>query len=97
MKKMLVRYNKDKKRFLRSDLPDDAYSGIVGNMEYIDGDTDGIWGNVGGIYGDVSGLYGDVTGIRGDTTRIYGNLEDCEITEEDRKNRVNINDLIRED
>ena len=30
----------------------------------------------------------------GDVTGLYGNCDDCQITQEERKNGVNINDLI---
>ena len=42
------------------------------------------------IYGNVLGIYGNVSGIS-------GNLDDCEITEEERKEGIDINDLIKRD
>lgn len=47
------------------------------------------------IRGDLTGIRGDLTGIFGDLTGIRGNLDDCEITEEERKNGIDIQDLIK--
>ncbi len=60
---------------------------IVGAHSNISGNVSGIYGDVSGIRGDVSGIYGDVSGIR-------GNVDDCEITEEDRKRGIDISELI---
>lgn len=49
---------------------------------------------VDGIVGDVSGLRGDVSGIFGDATGIQGDLDDCELTDEERKRGVDIEALI---
>ena len=46
------------------------------------------------LYGDVSGLSGDVSGLYGIATNMSGNIDDCELTDEERKNGVDINDLI---
>ena len=53
----------------------------------ISGDVSGITGNVSGISGDVSGISGNVSGIRGD-------IDECGITSADRKQGINIADLI---
>jgi hypothetical protein len=37
---------------------------------------------------------GDLTGVSGDLTGVSGDLDDCEITDQDRKNGVKIEDLI---
>ena len=42
------------------------------------------------------GLYGDCSGLRGDCTGLSGDLDKCDITADDRKNGINIKDLIRE-
>ena len=47
-----------------------------------------------GLSGDVSGLRGDVTGLRGDATSLRGYVDDCKLTNKERKNGVNIGDLI---
>ena len=68
---------------------------ISGNVSGISGNVSGITGDVSGITGYVSGIWGNVTNITGDVTNITGNLDDCEITEEERKKGVNINELIK--
>ena len=47
-----------------------------------------ISGNVSGIWGNVSGITGDVSGIRGD-------IDECEITDTERKSGIDITDLIQ--
>jgi hypothetical protein len=41
-------------------------------------------------------FYKDVTGINGCVTGIRGNLDECEMTSEDRNKNININDLIED-
>ena len=64
------------------------------NGKKISGCHDRIFGDVSGISGDVSRISGNVSGISGDATNVTGNIEDCEITEEERKKGVRLNDLI---
>lgn len=49
------------------------------------------------IMGDVSGLSGDVSCLRGNVTGLRGDVDDCEISDEERKNGVNVDDLVSED
>lgn len=42
-----------------------------------------------GIIGNVSSISGNVSGIRGD-------LDDCEITDQEREDGININRLVKE-
>jgi len=58
-----------------------------GNLPGVSGDLSGIRGNLSHITGDLSGVWGDLTGIQ-------GNIEECEITPEERRNGVDIQDLI---
>jgi len=58
------------------------------------GDVDGLRGNVDGLTGNVSGLTGDASGLIGDASGLLGNIDDCEITKEERENGINIIDLI---
>jgi hypothetical protein len=50
---------------------------------------DGI--RIEGVHENISG---NVNDIRGDVSGISGNLDDCEITDEEREKGININDLI---
>ena len=56
----------------------------------------GVYGDISGVYGVISGdLYGDITGVYGPATSCIGDIDICELTEEERKNGVNIDDLIK--
>ena len=56
-----------------------------------------ITGMHAGIKGSVSiFLSGDVSCLRGNVTGLSGNVNDCEITDSERKNGVKIEDLIDE-
>ena len=48
------------------------------------------------LSGDVSGLSGNVSGLSGDVSGLRGNVNECEITDSERKNGVKIEDLIDE-
>ena len=69
-------------------------SNIKGNASGIYGDVSNIKGNASGIYGDVSNIKGYVSGIIGDVSGIIGDIDECELSEQDRQNEVNIQDLI---
>lgn len=56
--------------------------------------TEQYWGYLSGVWGDLSGVWGDLTGVRGDLSGVSGNIDDCEITDEDRKKGISIDDLI---
>jgi hypothetical protein len=68
--------------------------GIWGNVSYITGCVSGITGCVDDITGCVTGLTGCVSCISGCATGIKGNLDLCEISLEERKEGIDINDLI---
>ena len=65
-------------------------SGITGNVSGISGDVDGLSGYVSGLRGYVSGITGDVSGIT-------GNVDDCELTQAERAEGVDITALGEED
>ncbi len=46
-----------------------------------------------GIRGEVN-IRGDVSNIQGDVSNIWGNIDDCELTDEERKRGIDINELI---
>ena len=48
------------------------------------------------IEGVPEDIRGDVSGIRGNVNGIIGNLDDCEITDKERKVVVDIQDLVKE-
>lgn len=61
---------------------------------YRSGPHDRLRGDMSRLYGDVSGIEGDATGVFGTCTGIGGNLDQCELTDEDRKKGVFIGDLV---
>ena len=67
---------------------------IEGAHDKIRGNVNGITGDVSKIRGDVSGILGNVSGIRGDISGIAGNIDDCWITDDERKTGIKIEDLI---
>ncbi len=79
-----------------------AHERLYGDMSGICGNASDIWGtvsaemrgNVSGLWGDVSCIKGDVSGFCGDVSGIRGNLDDCEISDEERKLVINISDLV---
>jgi len=58
------------------------------------GDVTGIWGDVTGVEGDVTGIWGDVTGIEGNVTGIEGDVDAAELTDDERRDGVNILQLL---
>jgi hypothetical protein len=54
-------------------------------------------GDVTKIYGNVSFLKGNISGVYGNASNISGNLDECNITEEERRSgHLYIYDLIIE-
>lgn len=94
MKKALVKAESKIWRFVDGNKVDGPHGQIYGDVSGIRGNVSGIRGDVYGIRGDVSGICGDVSGIRGDVSGIRGNIDECGLTEDDRKRGVNISDLI---
>ena len=58
-------------------------AGLIGEIHH------GLRGNCSDLRGDCSGLWGDCSGLS-------GNIDNCEINNEDRKNKINIADLTDE-
>ena len=67
---------------------------ITGDVSGITGDVSDIYGDVSDIYGNMSGITGDVSGITGDVSGISGDVYECEITDEERENGIDIKQLI---
>jgi hypothetical protein len=69
-------------------------NGMHGDCTYISGDCTDLKGDCSLLWGDCTGLRGDCTGMYGECTGLSGYFNRCEITEEDRRKGVNIEDLI---
>ena len=87
MKKALKKNELDYFYFADGNKIDGAPIGVHGDMTDVRGDMTGVRGDMTDVRGDMSGVYGDMSGVRGD-------LDECEISDDDRKNGVNISDLI---
>ena len=59
-----------------------------------EGCPSGLRGDVSGLRGDVSELRGNVSGLRGDVSGISGDVNKCSITDKERNDGININDLV---
>ena len=58
------------------------------------GDVSGLSGDVSGLRGDVSGLSGDVSGLIGNVSPyLRGDVNDCELSEEERKSGIDVKQL----
>jgi len=73
---------------LHPGLSGEVSSGLYGNVSELYGDVSGLYGIIS------SGLYGNVSGLSGDVSGLSGNLDACEITNEEREKGVDIKDLI---
>ena len=60
------------------------------------GNLSDVRGDLSGVTGDLNGVRGDLTGVRGNLTGVRGNLDECGITDEQRKTGIDINTLIEE-
>ncbi len=69
-------------------------SNLQGNCTCLTGDCTGLTGNCGELVGSCTFLKGNVSGLEGDCTDLEGDLDDCGITDEERENGIDINDLI---
>jgi phage-related protein len=69
-------------------------TGITGCVTNIYGCVSGISGCIDGITGCVNGISGCVDGITGYVNGLSGNIDLCEISLEERKEGIDINDLI---
>ena len=78
-----------------SDLRGDC-SGLRGDCSGLRGDCSDLRGECSDLRGDCSGLWGDCSGLSGDCSGLWGNLDACEITDDERKTGVKIKDLIEE-
>ena len=62
----------------------------------VDGTNGEMIGNCTGLYGNCTSLRGNCTGLYGDCTSLRGDLDECDITDEDRKKGIDIAELVGE-
>ena len=73
-----------------------APSGLRGDVSGLRGNVSGLRGNVSDLWGNVSGLWGNVSGLRGNVSGLRGDVGECEITDEERENGVDVSTLVSE-
>jgi hypothetical protein len=69
-------------------------SWLLGDCSGLRGDCTGLIGDCTGLIGDCTMLRGDCTGLRGDCSWLSGNIDDCDISDDERENGIDITDLI---
>ena len=79
-----------KKLELIKNIHDEIYD----DVSNIWGDASNIYGNASNIYGSVSNIWGNVSDIYGYVSDICGNLDLCDISDEERKYGVCISELV---
>lgn len=47
-----------------------------------------------GVRGDLTGVRGDLTGVWGNLSGVWGDIDDCDLSPEDRARGVHIDELI---
>ena len=95
MKKLLKRIDRKtitvselrKNRNLRPDITGSISSNVHGSLTGVSGSLDGVSGSLDGVSGSLTGVHGCLDGVS-------GNIDDCEITDTERENGINIDDLI---
>ena len=68
---------------------------LSGDCSELSGNCSGLSGDCSRLSGDCSELYGDCSGLYGDCSWLSGDLDQCEITEQERKNGVSLSDLVK--
>ena len=81
------------KKMLKKKSPKQELYHFV-KSERIIGKTDGLYGDCTGLSGDCTALHGNCTGLFGNCTELFGDFNDCDITADERKNGIDIHDLI---
>ncbi len=67
---------------------------LSGDTSKIYGDCCGLSGNVSGLSGNVSGLSGNVSGLSGNVSGLIGDIDECQLTAEERAAGVAVESLI---
>ena len=70
---------------------------VCGDLSGVSGDLTDVGGDLSRVWGDLTYVGGDLTGVLGELTGVRGYLDDCEITQEDRRAGIHISELIAAD
>ena len=69
-------------------------SRVDGHNPGMSGDCSRLRGDCSELIGDCSGLRGDCSGLRGDCSELRGDLDECDLTDDDRRRGIIIADLV---
>lgn len=95
MKKVLIKNIEPKLYHIVKGLKvNGANKNMRGNCANLIGDCTGLRGDCSDLWGDCSNIMGNCSNIRGNCSYLRVDLDTSEITKEERKNGVNITDLI---
>lgn len=72
-----------------------ALSRVTTKLYHYKGDIK-VDGTNGEMIGNCSGLRGDCTSLNGNCSGLSGDLDECDITDEDRKKGIDIAELVGE-
>ena len=67
---------------------------MSGNCSHLIGNCSNLRGNCSCLGGNCSNLSGDCSGLSGDCSNLSGDLDACDISEEERKNGIDIGSLV---
>lgn len=87
MKKGLIKRKKELYYYKDGNRIEGANPDLIGNCS-------GLSGDCSGLSGDCTWLKGSCSGLSGNCSNLSGDLDDCELTEEERKKGINIKDLV---
>jgi hypothetical protein len=91
----LYYYKNGEKIYNKNNFMFGNFIGLSGDCSGLSGDCTGLRGDCSELIGNCTGLSGDCSGLRGDCSYLIGNLDECELSETDRGNKIDIRDLIK--
>ena len=97
MKKTLTKRICETWYFVEGERVEGVHERLSGDCSLLSGDCSGLSGNCSRLYGNCSLLSGDCSRLSGDCSGLSGDLDECDITEEERKKGIKISDLVREE
>lgn len=62
--------------------------------ERVEGPPAGVCGDLSGVRGNLTGVRGDLSGVWGNLSGVCGDIDDCDLSPEERARGVHIDELI---
>ena len=98
MKRILKQINslESALRYFDSEGKEISRGNLTGDVSWLTGNVSGLLtGNVSGLTGNVSGLLrGDVSGLTGNVSGLTGNVDDADLSPEDRQKGVAVQNIV---